>query len=166
MNRFFTKRKRREALFSLGEACTGILASGRPGSGKSTCLKRIVPELVDQGVKFTVMCAKPDEAATYKDILPDAVVLKPGTEVLNPIEYELSREGGSVRNLAMMLEDLGEILNRSSSDKGETFWKDQTSQAIRNAIEACVAAGHGTFKEIYDFLTSTPADMEQAGSET
>lgn len=151
--------------FTLEQACTGIAATGRPGAGKTTFLRHLVAELADQGAHVLVCCVKPDEAEAYKSILPNAFVFKPGSAVFNPIEYELSRDGGSVRNLSQFLDDLSEVLTRANGERTEPFWKIITADTIRFAVELCVMAGEPTFRAVYQFIISAPMNLDQAASE-
>lgn len=152
-------------IFTPLQACTGIMAIGRPGAGKTTILRKIAAQLRANGCYLMICCVKPDEADAYKEILPDAFVFKPGSAVFNPIEYELSRAGGSVRNLSQFLDDLNEVLTRADGERTEPFWKNITADTLRFAIEACVMAGKPTFADVHKFILTSPVDLAAAASD-
>ncbi|EMB14850.1 type IV secretory system conjugative DNA transfer family protein [Rhodopirellula europaea] len=163
-------RKKDPPLFSIEQAVTGILATGRPGSGKTTLVNRIAIELAAMGCIVCVCCIKPDEADNYSELLKryKPLRIEPGNAVINPLTYELGRKGGSPRSLARFMEDLTEVLSRSSSEKTEVFWKSGTADTQAYAIELAymVKGKDASFQDVYDIILSAPSDPAQASSES
>ncbi|MEP1441652.1 MAG: hypothetical protein ABJK39_01435 [Hyphomicrobiales bacterium] len=121
------------------------------------------------GCCVCVCCIKPDEADTYAELLKryQPLRIEPGSAVINPLTFELSRKGGSPRSLSRFMEDLTEVLSRSSSEKTETFWKTITNDTQAYAIElAYMTLGEdASFQDVYDAIMSAPVDRAQAASD-
>ncbi|MEO9749897.1 MAG: hypothetical protein ABJF95_12950, partial [Marinobacter sp.] len=126
-------------------------------------------QATSMGCCVCVCCIKPDEADTYAELLKryQPLRIEPGSAVINPLTFELSRKGGSPRSLSRFMEDLTEVLSRSSSEKTETFWKTITNDTQAYAIElAYMTLGEdASFQDVYDAIMSAPVDRAQAASD-
>lgn len=158
---------RSKPLFSLEEACTGICATGRPGGGKSTYLRWIARQLVAMGCYICWTCIKPDECANALRVIPNAFVFRPGTGVFNPLTFELSRKGGSARNLAAFHDDLNEVLTRSDTSRTEPFWKNGAEDTLAYAFDTVylVLGKDATYGHVNEMIMTSPVDCAYAASE-
>lgn len=155
------------SILTLADATLGVCFTGRPGSGKSTGLRILLRDFVDQGAKICWTCIKPDEADIAAEVLPDAIRFDPASHKFNPIAYEMTRKGGSAKNLATFHDDLNEVLTRADSQKQEMFWKSGASDCLTFAIELAflVRGEDATYEDVYQIIMTAPQDPAAAASE-
>ena len=168
---WFSKSKQTEAprILNCEQACLGVVFTGRPGSGKSTGLRMLIQDLIKQNCFVLWTAIKPDEADVAKSVLPSAIRLSPQTHCFNPLQYEMSREGGSAANLANFHDDLNEVLTRADSQKQEAFWKGGAHDTLTHAFELAyhvrsIQGKPATYQDVYDIIMTSPVDLAMAKS--
>ncbi len=161
-------------LFTPNEATVGIAFTGRIGGGKTTTLLRVVEELAraDERVNFAFACVKPGDADTYQNLLLRAGrkplrITADGMFRISPFIHTMSKKGGSSRELALLHEDLNEVLTRSDSSRTETFWKGITNETSQGAFELAylVKGTQATYGDAYNIIMSAPENLEVAASD-
>jgi len=159
--------KKPKPLFTLREAMTHILVTGRPGAGKTSAfLKRIQLELLKQGAYCMHCCVKPDEADRAAKLMPRAIRFSPSSgHVFNPLTYTMARKGA--RHLASFHDELNEVLTRSTSENTESFWKSGVTDLLITAFELVwlVKGEEATYQDCMAVIMDTPTNQEHAGSE-
>jgi hypothetical protein len=167
--------------FTLEEACKGVQVWGMTGSGKSSGSGRLIAHsYLRRGFGGLVLCAKPGEAATWRDYCrvtgrgDDLVVFSPaGDYRFNFLNYELQRPGagaGLTENILQLLMCISEIASRGSGGgegrQDEGYWKRSLQQLLRNAIDLLVmATGQVSIPELYKVVVSAPTAYDQTGND-
>lgn len=159
-------------LISPRMATKGTVLSGEVGAGKSTILFQLMQQWAsaDEEVYFACTTNKPSDAEDYERILRAAgrdplMIRADGSFGISPFIHELTRPGGSVRNLVAMHQDLLEVLTRSDSSRTETFWKGITEDTGLNAFSlAHLVNDRPTYRDVADIVMSIPQNAEQAAS--
>ena len=143
---------------------------GASGSGKSSLIKRLMKELLNEGmgvVWFSVKTSEPNEAIQiiHSSKMKDRLLhLVPGQFTFNVAQYEMSRPGGSAASLARLLERLSDMVNRQSSGGEDgSFWKGLYSAAMEHASTLCWLAYRDkvTLKHIFELINGCPASTVQ-----
>lgn len=150
--------------------CSHLFLMGASGSGKSSAIRRIMPELLDAGHSCIWFGVKASEAQTALDVIGSTrmrdrlIHLRPGSFTFNVAAFEMGRVGGSPATFARLLDRLGEMLSRSSSSGEDgAFWKGLQS----NALEAASTIAYFAFRDkvtlehIYELISQCPANAAQ-----
>lgn len=157
------------SILSCDAASLGVVFTGRPGSGKSTGLRLLMADLALQGCIILWTAIKPDEADVAASVLPNAIRFSPESHRFNPIQYEMSRIGGSASNLAAFHDDLSEVLTRADGQKQEAFWKGGAHDTLTHAIELAyhvrkIQGKQATYEDVYDIIMTSATDLAMAKS--
>lgn len=173
-------RRRRDSLdllgMSLDDVCSHVFAIGGTGSGKTSVLRILLIDILLRGgtsVGGLFAAVKPDEFSNVRRIIEDGnalsrlVHLKAGSFTYNFLAYELTRPNGSPRTATNLLQDLNKLLNRSSSDAGESFWANLFAKMCEYAITICFLAKGDkvTIEDVYRFIVESPSSYQHASSE-
>lgn len=169
MFRLFGRRKTRfKPLYTLKQAQTHVLVTGRPGAGKTSAyLNLIQRQLLALGAYCLHCCVKPDEAERAKSILPkQTVMFSPDSgHVFNPLTYTMARKGA--RHLAAFHDDLNEVLTRSNGDQTEAFWKSGVTDMLITAFELAwkVKGEDATYQDCVEIIATSPTSAEHAAGD-
>jgi hypothetical protein len=151
------------------------------GSGKSSASGRLVAlSYLQQGFGGLVLCAKPDEAETWRNYCRRAgrsdqlIVFSPASSWrFNFLDYELQRPGagaGQTENILRLFMTIAEIASRGTGGGGdgredEGYWKRSLQQLLRNTIDLLViATGRVSAPDLYKIVVSAPTSLDQTGS--
>lgn len=144
---------------TMGQAFSGISATGSAGGGKTSILAHLAYALMVAGCGFVWCCAKADEVRLVRRLARaanrerDVIVI--GLDVdgrmtehgFNAIQYELAHSQGGTTSLIDYLMHAHDILSReegkashggSGSDR---FWQDQFRRLLRYCIDTAELAG-------------------------
>ncbi|MCC7336540.1 MAG: hypothetical protein IT422_15730 [Pirellulaceae bacterium] len=156
----------RKHLITPEQACTGVLATGRPGSGKTTFLKHLLESLLRQGVTCQVYCVKPDAAKEALEIFKRCrikpTIVTPETKLFNPLLYYIKR--GRIHDLTKLHEDAEEIITRSDSGRTETFWKSNNATTMATTTQGAYQC-YGkniSYQHLRDIFITAPRTTEEA----
>ena len=137
--------------WTIRHACEGTAVFGATGSGKSSGSGRVIAlSMLRKQFGGLVLCAKPDEARTWKRYAREAgregdlVIFSPESgQGFNFLDYELRRGGrgaGITENVVAVLMQCAETGNASGRDADE-IWGKAMKQLLRNAIDLCRLSG-------------------------
>ncbi|HEV7659323.1 MAG TPA: hypothetical protein VGO55_05710 [Allosphingosinicella sp.] len=154
--------------FTLRDANQGVLITGSPGSGKTTGSGATIRgSFLRVGMGGLVLCAKPEEAASWRQACAQhgrsgsLIELDGSGPILNFIAYELARHGphglNSVIECLMRVLEAARNAGAEPGRAGERFWEDTTRQVLRNTIPILYAAtGTVRIGDVLKFLRSAP----------
>ena len=136
-----------EIPWTLRHAFEGLQVFGATGSGKTSGSGRTVAlSMLRAGFGGLVLCAKPDEARTWKQFAQetgrggDLLMFSPESpETFNFLNYEMNRPGrgsGLTENVVSVLMQCAEVAGgiRNAEDD---IWEKAMRQLLRNAIDLC-----------------------------
>jgi hypothetical protein len=175
-------RLSKQDVITIGNAVEGILVTGASGSGKSSGSgKYIALSFLRAGFGGIVLCAKPDERATWERYCREAgrsddlIIFSPSQPWrYNFIDHELNRAGegaGLTENILNLFSTVTEMIERGSGQGGggrqdEAYWRRSNRQLCRNLIDLLVfAKGTISIPELYRLAVSAPTSMDQVRSE-
>lgn len=176
MLQWFSKPKacKPPCLIEPKSAAKGIILNGEVGAGKTTILLQLMEQLAlaDEHVNFACTAVKPTDADDYERLLrrvgrDPLRISADGAFRISPFIHEMTRKGGSSRNLSTIHQDLLEVISRSDAGRTETFWKSITEDTTRHAFELAfmVRGNAATYSQVVDIIMSTPQNQEQAASD-
>jgi len=132
------------------DACTGCIVFGMTGSGKSSGpLHTIALKFLTLGYGGIVLCAKPDECATWEKYckeanrLDDVIYLT--KETFNYLEFGANRGGGggqveNLVNLYLEIVNMGKDKKKGGGGNDE-YWDNAVRQLLRNSMTVLKLAG-------------------------
>ncbi len=168
--------------FSIDDALKGISIIGGTGSGKTSGSgKTIAKQFLKLGWGGLVLCAKTDEADTWRQYCRDTgreqdlVIFGNNSTneegeriVFNPIDYETKREGdgaGETLNLTNIFMNIYRMGNRISGEgetKEERYWDTALKRCLNRVIELIKLSGEDlTYQNMVRLLTTTNGLDEQ-----
>ena len=162
---------------SLRDAFAGVHIFGSNGSGKTTGSgQTLAKAFLRAGFSGLVLCAKPDEAATWLSYAKacgreDQVIhVSPDNEWrFNFIQYELGRPGDPATRVENLLSTLMTLVEQGGRDSGGTqdrFWYQAAEQLLRNSLMVLTAAqSHYSLLELQQFIDSAPLSPEETSSD-
>ena len=175
---WFRKRKTQTPLAALGldelaDLCSHIFLIGGSGSGKTSCLKIIMQEIISRGVGCVWGCVKNDEAANAINVINSTpmrdklVHLIPGEFTFNFLSHELTRKSGTPDSAARLLKRLNDQMMRTSGKQSESFWENLFYQFLHYSITVCFYALREkvTIEDVYELINSTPSSLQRAKSD-
>jgi hypothetical protein len=142
--------------FTYRDAFNGVQIFGSIGSGKSSGSgKTLAKSYLKNGFGGLVLCAKPDEARTWREYgretgrLDDMIFFnKESSYEFNPLEYEMTRSGegaGEIFNLTNLFMEIYKMGNRfSGGDSGGSnarYWDNALKRCINRTIQLLKLAG-------------------------
>jgi len=147
----------------------GIFLTGAIGAGKTSVIRIIERAILNQFLPGLVhCCVKQDEAENAEEIIHGSVMkdrcirLTPGHFKYNFVSYELfGREGGSPETLARLFQRLNDILQRSTNNNEEGFWKNLFYDYILHAstVAAYAFREQVTVEHIHDCIVHSPPSI-------
>jgi len=159
--------------FTVRDFHQNVLALGQSGSGKTSGSgKHLAMPLLRAGMGGLVLCAKPEEAESWRRYCEEAgrlnslVIWRGEAPGFNPIAYELVRQGpGGINGVAELVMAIIEMCENASPMPGkasDAFWGQTTRQVLRNSLPIIYAATGGlAFADIRRFASSAPQSAEQ-----
>src|SRR5215469_8970346 len=161
-----------EDLWTLADACQGVLILGENGSGKTSAPGRLfAKKYLQAGFGGLVLCFKTDEADLWRQYLKGAGREADGRFFgasedfrFNFMDYEARSSGVDfVENLVTLLVDVASIQRRTEATGSEAhFWLPQKKKLLRNAITLLVLAQESIqLKTLYQLIVSSPRDPQQ-----
>ncbi len=163
----------KEDAFTLRDACQGVLVTGGIGSGKTSGSGQVLAgAYLRAGMGGLVLCAKPEEAALWRDYckrhgrLAQLVEFDGQRQGFNFIAWELSRQGAAGLNAVieclMRILEIARMASASGGRAGEQFWEDTTRQVLRSAVPVVYAAtGTVDIDALLRFVRSAPRSPEE-----
>ena len=154
-------------LWTVRDACTGVMVFGMTGSGKSSGpLHKIAHKFLTLGYGGVVFCAKPDECGTWKKYAEaahretDLLFLSELT--FNYLDYEAKRSGrsgGQIENLVnLYLEIINQGKDKRNSGGNDEYWAAAVKQLLRNAITILKMANEAiSISNIHRVIVSAPS---------
>lgn len=155
--------------WTLEDAYAGTFICGGTGSGKSSGSGRtIAHSFLRAGFGGLVLCAKPDEANTWRRYCQETgreislyVIDGSGKRRFNFLEYELARVdgGGNSTNFALeALLKVYEAMQIADGVKGdESFWRNSVRLLLSHTIDILyMAYGRVRFPEMMAFIRQMP----------
>lgn len=125
------------------DACTGTIVFGMTGSGKSSGpLYKIANKFLTLGYGGIVLCAKPDECATWvkycKEAKRDQDLIFLSEQTFNYLEFGSKRGGGggqieNLVNLYLEIVNMGKDKKKGGGGNDE-YWDNAVRQLLRNAM--------------------------------
>lgn len=138
-------------VWSVRDACTGVICFGATGSGKSSGpLRSIALRYLQLGFGGIVFCAKPDECETWESYAREtgrtSDLLKLSENTFAFLNYELERPaetgGGQIENVVNLFLEITKIgKDRRSGSTNDEYWQNAIKQFLRNTISFLVMAG-------------------------
>jgi hypothetical protein len=166
----------KEDVWTLRDACQGVLIMGENGSGKTSGSGELLArKYLQAGFGGLVLCFKTDEADLWRSYLK-----RTGREAdgryfsvdsafrFNFIDYEALGSGlDFVENLVTLLVDIASIQKRTEASGSEAhFWLPQKKKLIRNAIQLLLMAEKPIqLRTLYAMIVSAPKDTKEAADE-
>lgn len=163
-----------EAHMSTRQVFEGVSIMGETGSGKTSGSGRTIAHaLLKRGFGGLVLCAKPDEADTWRRYAAetgreDSFLFVDGrnSERFNFLQYELmayANEGSQVNNTVEVFTNIMKVVNGSQgSNSADPFWENATRDMLRHAFSALTLAyGDATIHQVHDLLKSAPSSVAQ-----
>jgi len=172
-------------VWTVGHSVQNTLVVGGTGSGKSTgSCRQIALAMLSAGYGGLVLCAKPGEAAQWRDYAratgreDDLIVVGPsesGRWRFNPFVFESRRRGpgaGHVESLVALFSALLELTQRGggggmAGGRGnDQYWVLACLQLVRNFVTLLVLAeGELRIDSLYRAVVSAPTSLDQACSD-
>ena len=159
--------------FSCRDAVQGVLVTGGIGSGKTSGPGRTLAEsYLKAGMGGLVLCAKPEEAETWRRYCAKAgrshhlIELDGSNGGYNFMAAELVRQGAAGINAAveclMKVLEICRSVSATTSRGSDEFWSDTTKQILRNAIPVLFAAtGTVSISDLLKFVRSAPRSPDE-----
>src|SRR5215813_2872718 len=159
---------RREAdVWTLRDACQGVLIMGENGSGKTSGSGGLLArKYLEAGFGGLALCFKTDEAALWQRYLKRAGRENDGRFFsvdnafgFNFMDYEAHESGVDfAENLVTLLVDIASIQKRTEASGSEAhFWLPQKKKLIRNAIELLLLAEEPVqLRALYEMILAAP----------
>ena len=155
-------------LWTVRDACTGVMVFGMTGSGKSSGpLHKIANKFLILNFGGVVFCAKPDECDTWikyaKEAHREDDLLFLSKLTFNYLDHESRRSGrggGQIENLVNLYL---EIVNmgkdkRNSGGGNDEYWNNAVKQLLRNTMTILQMAGESiNIENIYRMVISAPS---------
>ena len=155
-------------LWTVRDACTGVMVFGMTGSGKSSGpLHKIANKFLTLNFGGVVFCAKPDECDTWikyaKEANREDDLLFLSKLTFNYLDHESRRSGrggGQIENLVNLYL---EIVNmgkdkRNSGGGNDEYWNNAVKQLLRNTMTILQMAGESiNIENIYRMVISAPS---------
>ena len=155
-------------LWTVRDACTGVMVFGMTGSGKSSGpLHKIANKFLTLNFGGVVFCAKPDECDTWikyaKEAHREDDLLFLSKLTFNYLDHESRRSGrggGQIENLVNLYL---EIVNmgkdkRNSGGGNDEYWNNAVKQLLRNTMTILKMAGESiNIENIYRMVISAPS---------
>lgn len=145
----------------------GIFLTGAIGAGKTSVIRLLETAILNRFTPGLIhCCVKQDEGDNAESIIKNSVMkdrcirLIPGRFTFNFVSYELfGREGGSPETLTRLFQRLNDILQRSTNDNDEAFWKQLFYDYILHASTVAAYAYREavTVEHIHDCIVESPA---------
>ena len=158
--------------FSIRNACEGVSITGGIGSGKTSGSgAQLAKAYLRAGFGGLVLCAKNDEAQTWRDYAH--ATGRAGSVVEFDIsgkwcfpflDYEVRRGGagaGNVENIVRLLMTVQESIEGGGGKDDEAFWRRSLAELLRNAVELALAAGVPVSVPVLEQIVNT-APMSEA----
>jgi hypothetical protein len=160
-------------------AVEGILITGAPGSGKTTCSGKQLAYglLLTPGMGGLVLTAKAEETANwirYADACgreKDLIVFNAESgHVFDPLFYEWTRPGRGAGDLESEIDFFSTLISIGKKDAGhahDPFWERGNEQIMRNVIKLLDLAGErisiANIDRVIKSLPTRPAEFEEEG---
>ena len=155
-------------LWTVRDACTGVMVFGMTGSGKSSGpLHKIANKFLTLNFGGVVFCAKTDECDTWikyaKEAHREDDLLFLSKLTFNYLDHESRRSGrggGQIENLVNLYL---EIVNmgkdkRNSGGGNDEYWNNAVKQLLRNTMTILQMAGESiNIENIYRMVISAPS---------
>ena len=165
--------ERMEDVWTLRDACQGVLIMGENGSGKTSGSGGLLARrYLQAGFGGLVLCFKTDEADLWRSYLKRAGREADGRYFsvdnefrFNFMDYEARGSGVDfAENLVTLLVDIASIQKRTEASGSEAhFWLPQKKKLIRNAIELLLMAEKPIqLRALYSMIVSAPKDAREA----
>jgi hypothetical protein len=155
-------------VWTLEDACRGVVILGTNGSGKSTGPGNHLAECyLRAGFGGLVLCAKADEAESWRRLAErtgrsESMVFF-GTDPrwkINFLNYEATRPcgGGLTENIVNLFVRVAEVIERKQGPLGnEEYFQRAMKQLVRNAVDLLMLAGQTvSMAEIVQVINSAP----------
>ena len=167
---------RKEDVWTLRDACQGVLIMGENGSGKTSGSGELLAhKYLQAGFGGLVLCFKTDEADLWRSYLKRAGRESDGRYFsaenefrFNFLDYEARGSGVDfAENLVTLLVDIASIQKRTEASGSEAhFWLPQKKKLIRNAIELLLMAEKPIqLRTLYSMIVSAPKEVREAGDD-
>src|SRR5271165_4069385 len=168
--------ERKEDVWTLRDACQGVLIMGENGSGKTSGSGELLArKYLQAGFGGLVLCFKTDEAALWRSYLKAAGREADGRFFsvenefrFNFMEHEAQTSGiDFAENLVTLLVDIASVQKRTEASGSEAhFWLPQKKKLLRNAITLLILADEPVqLRTLYEMIIAAPQSAEQAASE-
>ena len=168
--------ERKEDVWTLRDACQGVLIMGENGSGKTSGSGELLAhKYLQAGLGGLVLCFKTDEADLWRSYLQRAGRESDGRYFsaenefrFNFLDYEARGSGiDFAENLVTLLVDIASIQKRTEASGSEAhFWLPQKKKLIRNAIELLLMAEKPIqLRTLYSMIVSAPKEVREAGDD-
>jgi TraM recognition site of TraD and TraG len=168
--------ERKEDLWTLRDACQGVLIMGENGSGKTSGSGELLArKYLQAGFGGLVLCFKTDEADLWRSYLKRAGRESDGSYFsvenafrFNFLDYEARGSGVDfAENLVTLLVDIASIQKRTEASGSEAhFWLPQKKKLIRNAIELLLMSEKPIqLRTLYSMIVSAPKDAKEAADD-
>jgi|EndMetStandDraft_7_1072992.scaffolds.fasta_scaffold02356_4 type IV secretory system conjugative DNA transfer VirD4/TraG family protein len=167
----------RSDAWTLEDACRGTVILGANGSGKSSGpANHIAERFLTSGFGGLVLCAKADEAETWRELGARTGRLNSmlffGSDPqwkLNFLSYEAAREGGGLtENIVNLFIRVAEVIDQKNGmTASQEYWQRAMKQLVRNAIDLLlIARGNVSLLEIVQIINSAPQSETQTTDKT
>src|SRR5271165_5059231 len=168
--------ERKEDVWTLRDACQGVLIMGENGSGKTSGSGELLArKYLQAGFGGLVLCFKTDEADLWRAYLKRAGRETDGRYFsvenefrFNFMDYEARTSGVDfAENLVTLLVDIASVQKRTEASGSEAhFWLPQKKKLIRNAIELLLMAERPIqLRTLYSMIQSAPKDAREAADD-
>ena len=155
-------------LWTVRDACTGVMVFGMTGSGKSSGpLHKIANKFLTLNFGGVVFCAKPDECDTWikyaKEAHREDDLLFLSKLTFNYLDHESRRSGrggGQIENLVNLYLEIVNIGKdkRNSGGGNDEYWNNAVKQLLRNTMTILQMAGESiNIENIYRMVISAPS---------
>ena len=155
-------------LWTVRDACTGVMVFGMTGSGKSSGpLHKIANKLLSLNFGGVVFCAKPDECDTWikyaKEVHREKDLLFLSKLTFNYLDHESRRRGAGGGQIENLVNLYLEIVNmgkdkRNSGGGNDEYWNNAVKQLLRNTMTILQMAGESiNIENIYRMVISAPS---------
>ncbi|MBN8865544.1 MAG: TraM recognition domain-containing protein [Sphingobacteriales bacterium] len=155
--------------WTIRQAVEGVSIMGSIGAGKSSGSARFIAlKFLQAGFGGLVLCAKPDEAGTWRNYcyqtgrLEDLIVVEPDGEYhFNFLGHEAQRKAsklGATQNIAQVLKTVIRSGQEKATGKSDdVFWESALDMLIHNVVELCLIAYDTlSVERLYDIAASAP----------
>lgn len=162
--------------FTTRDAAEGVLILGGVGSGKTSGSGNSLRKAyLNAGFGGLVLCAKPDEADSWREALKkagrsgDAVIIdRSGEERFNILDYAAATiaADGFDQNLVVLMERFSEAAKVASGEfsgsDGNKFFSDAASKWLSHAFPLVrVATGNVSLENVYKMILSAPKSPQE-----